>query len=93
MYIFGGLNGKTKTHFNDLHRYSIKGNYWEQVNVGGIRPCPRRRQACVQYKDKVFLFGGTRYSKTINICELIMPGYIIYWLVVVHINTKNACLV
>lgn len=60
MYIFGGLNGKTKTHFNDLYRYSIKGNFWEYLNVHGVGPCKRRRQACLIYKDKVYLFGGTR---------------------------------
>ncbi|XP_045768995.1 kelch domain-containing protein 3 [Maniola jurtina] len=59
MYIFGGLNAKTKTHFNDVFRYSIKGNYWEQLNVQGVGPCPRRRQQCLNYKDKVYLFGGT----------------------------------
>ncbi|CAH2231027.1 jg3469 [Pararge aegeria aegeria] len=59
MYIFGGLNAKTKTHFNDLHRYSINGNYWEKLNVSGIGPCQRRRQACLNYEDKVYLFGGT----------------------------------
>ncbi|XP_026751898.1 kelch domain-containing protein 3 [Galleria mellonella] len=59
MYIFGGFNGDTKTHFNDLYRYSIKENYWEHINVGGFVPCKRRRQASLIYKDKVYLFGGT----------------------------------
>lgn len=59
MYIFGGFNGNTKTHFNDLYRYSIKDNVWEYLNVPGAVPCKRRRQACIIYKDKVYLFGGT----------------------------------
>ncbi|XP_023936479.2 kelch domain-containing protein 3 [Bicyclus anynana] len=59
MYIFGGLNAKRKKHFNDLHRYSLKGNYWEKLTVQGVGPCQRRRQACLNYKDKVYLFGGT----------------------------------
>lgn len=60
MYIFGGFNGNTKTHFNDLYRYSIKENAWEYLNVTGNIPCKRRRQACLIYKDIVYLFGGTR---------------------------------
>ncbi|XP_041984234.1 kelch domain-containing protein 3 [Aricia agestis] len=59
MYIFGGLNAKTKTHFNDLYRYSIEGNYWERLWVHGNQPWRRRRQACLLYKDKVYMFGGT----------------------------------
>lgn len=61
MYIFGGFNGNTKTHFNDLYRYSIKENCWEYMDVKGLKPCKRRRQACLLYKDIVYVFGGTRY--------------------------------
>ncbi|XP_063822675.1 kelch domain-containing protein 3 [Ostrinia nubilalis] len=59
MYIFGGFNGNTRTHFNDLYRYSFKDNYWQFLNVKGAVPCKRRRQACLIYEDKVYLFGGT----------------------------------
>ncbi|KAI5636144.1 kelch motif domain-containing protein [Phthorimaea operculella] len=59
MYIFGGYNGNSKTHFNDLYRYSIKENCWEFVHASGKQPWKRRRQACINYKDKVYLFGGT----------------------------------
>ncbi|KAJ0175456.1 hypothetical protein K1T71_008615 [Dendrolimus kikuchii] len=59
MYIFGGFNGNSETHFNDIYRYSFKDNVWQLVNVGGPIPCKRRRQACIVYKDKVYLFGGT----------------------------------
>ncbi|XP_053612416.1 kelch domain-containing protein 3-like [Plodia interpunctella] len=59
MYIFGGFNGNTKTHFNDLFRYSIEGNYWQEINVLGSVPCKRRRQASLLYEDKVYLFGGS----------------------------------
>lgn len=60
MYIFGGYNGNTKAHFNDIYRYSILDNHWEFINVLGSVPCKRRRQACLLYDDKVYLFGGTR---------------------------------
>lgn len=60
MYIFGGFNGNTRTHFNDLYRYSIKDNSWQYLNVKGSVPCKRRRPACLIYQDKVYLFGGTR---------------------------------
>uniref|UniRef100_A0A2A4K149 Kelch domain-containing protein 3 n=1 Tax=Heliothis virescens TaxID=7102 RepID=A0A2A4K149_HELVI len=59
MYIFGGFNGNSKTHFNDLYRYSITDNIWQYINVGGSVPCKRRRQACLIHKDVVYLFGGT----------------------------------
>lgn len=60
MYIFGGFNGNSKNHFNDLYRYSAKDNSWEYIEVKGLVPCKRRRQACILYEDKVYLFGGTR---------------------------------
>ncbi|CAG4962389.1 unnamed protein product [Colias eurytheme] len=59
MYIFGGYNEKTKTHFNDIFRFSLKGNYWELVNTRGTAPCKRRRQVCILYDNKIYLFGGT----------------------------------
>ncbi|KAG7306015.1 hypothetical protein JYU34_008586 [Plutella xylostella] len=59
MYIFGGFNGNSKNHFNDLYRYSAKDNSWEYIEVKGLVPCKRRRQACILYEDKVYLFGGT----------------------------------
>ncbi|XP_072939267.1 kelch domain-containing protein 3 [Epargyreus clarus] len=59
MYIFGGFNGNTKTHFNDVYRYSISKNFWEHVKVDGVVPCKRRRQACLLLEDKVYMFGGT----------------------------------
>lgn len=61
MYIFGGYNGNTKNHLNSLYRYSIKENLWECITSPGNIPCKRRRQACIQHEDKVYLFGGTRY--------------------------------
>lgn len=66
MYIFGGFNGNTKTHFNDLYRYSIRDNIWEYLNVSGSVPCKRRRQACLVYNDVVYLFGGTSPCPHIN---------------------------
>ncbi|XP_047994369.1 kelch domain-containing protein 3-like [Leguminivora glycinivorella] len=67
MYIFGGYNGNTKMHFNDLFRYSIKNNYWELVHVNGQVPCKRRRQACLILKDKMYLFGGTSPQPAKNV--------------------------
>ncbi|CAH4036449.1 unnamed protein product [Pieris brassicae] len=63
MYIFGGYNDRKKTHYNDIHRYSLLSNHWEFINVYGTPPCKRRRQVCIlhkdKYSDKVYLFGGT----------------------------------
>jgi N-acetylneuraminic acid mutarotase len=60
LYIFGGYNGVTDAHYDDIHRYEPITNTWSKLMVGGSpRPCPRRRQSCVLILDKLFLFGGT----------------------------------
>ncbi|CAH2083850.1 unnamed protein product [Euphydryas editha] len=58
MYIFGGRNTNTVTYFNDLYRYSMKGNFWECLNVHGVGPFSRHQPTCSVYKDKIYLFGG-----------------------------------
>ncbi|CAK1546692.1 unnamed protein product [Leptosia nina] len=63
MYIFGGYNEKTKVHYNDVYRFSLKRNYWEPVKIGGTPPSKRRRQVCILKEDKVYLFGGTSPGK------------------------------
>lgn len=60
MYVFGGYNGNTKNHSNTLYRFCLNGSYWQRLYVPGYIPRERRRQACLMYKDKAYLFGGTR---------------------------------
>jgi len=60
VYIFGGYNGNTDSHFNDVHCYDPATNEWQKVEIPGhLRPCPRRRQSCVIVNEKLYLFGGT----------------------------------
>lgn len=57
--IFGGFNGRTKEHKNDLWCLDTDTWTWSLVNPPGLGPNPRRRQALVRVGDKIFLFGGT----------------------------------
>uniref|UniRef100_A0A915IZ08 Signal recognition particle subunit SRP68 n=1 Tax=Romanomermis culicivorax TaxID=13658 RepID=A0A915IZ08_ROMCU len=59
LYIFGGFNGNSKEHFNDLFKYDAHSKKWVKMLAGGLSPRPRRRQCCVPVADRVFLFGGT----------------------------------
>ncbi|CAB0002345.1 unnamed protein product [Nesidiocoris tenuis] len=60
MYIFGGFNGHTKEHFNDLFCFCPKTHTWSKVDTTGEKPCRRRRQVCIVIGDQMFLFCGTR---------------------------------
>jgi len=64
IFIFGGYNGTTNKHFNDLYKYDPQTRVWSLVKVRGRyrSPCPRRRQCCCIVGDKLFLFGGTRFA-------------------------------
>uniref|UniRef100_A0A0K8TG65 Kelch domain-containing protein 3 n=1 Tax=Lygus hesperus TaxID=30085 RepID=A0A0K8TG65_LYGHE len=59
MYVFGGYNGLTKEHFNDLLRFCPVTNTWSEVETTGKNPNKRRRQVCIVIDDKMYLFGGT----------------------------------
>lgn len=61
MFIFGGYNAIRGEHYNDLYEFNPVKMRWKLVCPIGEPPCKRRRQACVLVKDRVFLFGGTRY--------------------------------
>jgi len=59
LLIFGGYNGRTKEHKNDLWLLNTDTWTWSQMTPRGVGPNPRRRQALVKVGDKLFLFGGT----------------------------------
>ncbi|XP_059488640.1 kelch domain-containing protein 3 [Neocloeon triangulifer] len=59
LYMFGGYNGNSNLHFNDLFCFDPRTNNWTELKPLGIPPCPRRRQSCCLCGDRVFLFGGT----------------------------------
>lgn len=60
LYIFGGFNGLTDEHFNDLHCFNPNTCEWKQVIPHGKPPVRRRRQSCIPIGNKVYIFGGTR---------------------------------
>ncbi|XP_034242461.1 kelch domain-containing protein 3-like [Thrips palmi] len=59
LYIFGGFNGLTEEHFNDLHCFNPNTCEWKQVIPHGKPPVRRRRQSCIPIGNKVYIFGGT----------------------------------
>jgi len=59
LLIFGGYNGRTKEHKNDLWLLDTETWSWEEVQPYGVGPNPRRRQALTGVGNRIFLFGGT----------------------------------
>lgn len=59
LYIFGGFNGLTREHFNDLHRFNPVTCEWKRIHPHGTPPIQRRRQSCIPINHKVYIFGGT----------------------------------
>ena len=57
--IFGGFNGRTKEHNNDMWLLDTLTWSWSSLVTMGNGPNARRRQALVRVGDKLFLFGGT----------------------------------
>lgn len=61
LYIFGGYNGISDQHFNDIYCFDPVKNHWSKVTTKGILPRARRRQVCLTVAKRMYLFGGTRY--------------------------------
>lgn len=59
LLIFGGFNGNTKEHMNDMWLLDTCTWTWRQIQPHGEGPEPRRRQALCQVGRQLFLFGGT----------------------------------
>lgn len=59
LLIFGGYNGDTNEHKNDLWLLDPRTWKWSFLKPNGQRPSPRRRQALCQVGNQLFLFGGT----------------------------------
>jgi len=59
LLIFGGYNGRTKEHKNDLWVLNTVTWTWAQLRPRGLAPNARRRQAVVMVGERLFLFGGT----------------------------------
>jgi len=59
LLIFGGYNGRTKEHKNDLWLLDTQSWSWVEVSPYGSGPNPRRRQALAMVGNRIFLFGGT----------------------------------
>jgi len=59
LLIFGGYNGRTREHKNDLWLLDPEVWKWKQLLPYGCGPNPRRRQALIRVGARIFLFGGT----------------------------------
>lgn len=70
MFIFGGYNGVSDTHFDDLFRYDPESGEWTKLSPQGRGPAPRRRQGCVVVDTRAYFFGGTSPSHN----DMILPN-------------------
>lgn len=59
LLLFGGFNGSTDEHKNDMWILDPSTWVWQQIFPHGEGPNPRRRQALCQVGNQLFLFGGT----------------------------------
>lgn len=77
LYIFGGYNGETLTHFGDVYCYDPQLSSWSQVKIKGRGPCPRRRQCCCLISNKLYLFGGTSPNPNHeeNFRDILFPAF------------------
>lgn len=59
LLIFGGYNGRSQQHKNDLWLLDTECWTWREIRPFGQGPAARRRQALCRVGSKIFLFGGT----------------------------------
>jgi len=59
LMIFGGYNGRSDEHMNDMWFFDPDTGEWEQARPYGRGPIPRRRQAMCLVGTRIYLFGGT----------------------------------
>jgi N-acetylneuraminic acid mutarotase len=57
--IFGGYNGRSEKHMNDLWSLDTESMSWTHLEPRGTPPTPRRRHAMCLVKNRIFVFGGT----------------------------------
>jgi N-acetylneuraminic acid mutarotase len=57
LYIFGGETADG-VYLNDLWKYDIIANTWDEIKVQGEVPKPRTGHSCVVYKNCLYYFGG-----------------------------------
>jgi len=55
IYIFGGRN---ESDVNDLYKYNIEMNEWNQIHFQGVLPIARRRHSSVFVSSAFVVFGG-----------------------------------
>lgn len=56
LYILGGRRGKVS--LKDFWKLNFDDNYWEKVEVSGFSPGFLQDHSMVEYKDKLYVFGG-----------------------------------
>lgn len=63
IYVFGGFDGKSR--FNDLWRYKIDTNFWEEVGWEHP-PMGRFGHTWCMYQQSMFVFGGWNGHDTLD---------------------------
>mmetsp|Transcript_85667 Transcript_85667/g.239358 ORF Transcript_85667/g.239358 Transcript_85667/m.239358 type:complete len:792 (+) Transcript_85667:172-2547(+) len=64
LYIFGGFDGRSR--FQDLHKYSIEDNEWEEIPQSYNTPMGRFGHTAVTYQTGMFVFGGWNGHDTLD---------------------------
>ncbi|XP_030545636.1 acyl-CoA-binding domain-containing protein 4 isoform X2 [Rhodamnia argentea] len=66
LILFGGEDAKRRK-LNDLHMFDLKSLTWLPLHCTGSGPSPRSNHVATLYEDKkIFIFGGSSKSKTLN---------------------------
>ncbi|MBA3660612.1 MAG: hypothetical protein H0W64_02695 [Gammaproteobacteria bacterium] len=72
IYVFGGVKDDFKTSvdtfYDDLNRFNIKENTWENISTRGASPKPRAFSTLIAdaNNNRILLFGGVHYGKSFS---------------------------
>jgi len=58
LYIFGGFGGKVRNYLSDMWSFNFETQTWSEITPRGDIPSPRSRMKMVEWKDKLYIFGG-----------------------------------
>ena len=68
----GGMNDQRR-NLRSIEIYHEDSNHWEKAKINMLTE--RHSHGAISHKDKVFVFGGMRYSNRLNSVEVFENGY------------------
>ena len=66
VYFFGGYTKKNGEYYNDLYRFGIETNSFEEVKAEPPLPPPRTDHTLVTYLGALYVFAGYAWSERLN---------------------------